>query len=277
MENSVHYHAIASAIRFIEEHQQEQPSLDVIAQHVHLSKFHFQRLFKEWAGVSPKEFLQYLTIEYAKEALRRGKSTLDAAFDAGLTGNGRLHDLFLKLEACSPGEFKKRGIGMDIQLGTIATPFGKALIAETQKGIHKMIFFEEKETAIEVFKKDLPKANFVDGLGLNGILVQEYFKDWKVPSKRIQLDLKGTPFQIQVWKALLQIPSNGLLTYQQIAQEINNPKAVRAVGTAIGRNPIAYLIPCHRVIRGNGSMGGYRWNVERKKAILGYEAIQLNT
>ena len=274
MENTYHFSVIEKAIGFIKTSSERQPTLDEIAAHVHMSKYHFQRLFKKWAGVTPKEFQQYLTVERAKKVLKEGRSTLETAYEVGLTGNGRLHDLFVKVEACTPGEFRNRGKDLHILVGEIDTSFGVATVAETKKGICQLSF-DGLEEFQEKLKRDYPKASFLMGLGPNGKLAQSYFKDWVVPAGRIGLDLQGTPFQIQVWKALLQIPSAQLSSYQQIADNIRQPKAVRAVGTAIGSNPIAYLIPCHRVIKSNGDMGGYRWSPDRKKAINGYEALHM--
>lgn len=272
MENTYHFSVIEKAIGFIKSSTDRQPSLDEIATHVHMSKYHFQRLFKKWAGVSPKEFQQFLTVERAKKVLQAGKSTLQTAYEVGLSGNGRLHDLFVKVEACTPGEFRKRGKDLQILIGEIDTSFGVAAVAETDRGICQLSF-DGLEQLHKQLKKDYPQATFLMGLGANAKLAQSYFKDWKIPEQRIGLDLQGTPFQIQVWKALLQIPSAQLTTYLHIAENIDQPKAVRAVGTAIGKNPIAYLIPCHRVIKSNGESGGYRWNSDRKRAINGYEAL----
>ena len=276
MKDNIQFDIIASAIQFISAYQKEQPTLSEIADHVHISKFHFQKLFRKWAGVTPKQFLQYITVEQAKVSLLKGKSTLETAFDVGLSGNGRLHDVFIKMEACTPGEFKNRGNGIEIKFDEINTPFGRALIAETKKGICKIAFLEENERSEKLLRNEFPNALLFNKLGNNGELAKTYFKSWQVPSKKIGLDLKGTPFQIQVWKALLEIPSSHFLSYQDIAQKIGNPKAVRAVGTAIGKNPIAYLIPCHRVIRSSGEIGSYRWNSNRKMAINGYECLRLS-
>ena len=274
MENSYHFSTIEKAIGFIRNSTETQPSLDEVAAHVHLSKFHFQRLFKKWAGVSPKEFLQYLTVEQAKQALKKGKSTLETAYDVGLSGNGRLHDLFIKIEACTPGEFRNRGKDLKLYVGEFDTPFGIACVAETEKGICRLSFDPMPEFMNDL-RMDYSFATFTKGIGPNAKLAKRYFHEWKLPAEKIGLDLHGTPFQLQVWKALLQIPSAQLSSYQQIASAIDNPKAMRAVGTAIGNNPIAYLIPCHRVIKNNGEMGGYRWNSERKAAINGYEGLHL--
>lgn len=272
MENKYHYDIVAKAINFIKNHHLKQPSLEEIANHVCLSKYHFQRVFKKWVGISPKDYLQFITIEKAKESLRKGQSTLETSHDIGLSGNSRLHDLFIKIEACTPGEFQKRGKNLKIYIGEIETPFGNALIAETEIGICSFSF---DNLSIQKLKEDYHQAIFIKGLLNNGKLTKKYFEKWEIPSAPISLDLVGTPFQIQVWKALLQIPSSNLLAYQNIAKMINNPKAVRAVGTAIGKNPIAYFIPCHRVIKKDGTMGNYRWSSERKIAINSYESIKL--
>lgn len=271
MEENFHYETITKAIQFIRENQIEQPTLDEIANHVHLSKFHLQRTFRKWAGVSPKEFLQFLTIEKAKESLEKGRSTLSTSYDIGLSGNGRLHDLFIKIESCTPGQFQNRGKNLNVLVDTINTPFGKAVIAETDKGISTIEFDGNQHNILDKFKN----ANIKSGLGVNGKRVQEYFKSWEIPNKPIGIDLIGTPFQVQVWKALLKISSSHLVSYKDIAELINNPKAVRAVGTAIGKNPIAYLIPCHRVIKDDGGIGNYRWNAIRKEIINGYEIASL--
>ena len=271
MEQSNHYDTIARAIQFIRDNQFEQPTLDQIANHVNLSKYHLQRTFRKWAGVSPKEFLQYLTIEKAKESLEKGRSTLDTSYDVGLSGNGRLHDLFLKIESCTPGQFKNRGKNLSMLVATINTPFGKAVIAETEKGISAIEFDVHQDFIFDKFKN----ANLKYGLGVNGLLVQEYFNSWHIPNKPIGVDLIGTPFQVQVWKALLKVSSSHLVSYKDIADKINNPKALRAVGTAIGKNPLAYLIPCHRVIKKDGSIGNYKWDQIRKEIICGYEIARL--
>jgi AraC family transcriptional regulator of adaptative response/methylated-DNA-[protein]-cysteine methyltransferase len=272
MENKYHFDIVAKAINFIKNYHLEQPSLEEIANHVNLSKYHFQRVFKKWVGISPKDYLQFITLEKAKESLRKGQSTLETSYNIGLSGNSRLHDLFIKIEACTPGEFQKRGKNLKIHFGEIETPFGNAIIAETKKGICSFSF---DNLSIEKIKEEYHQALFIKGLSKNGKLAQKYFDNWEIPSTPISLDLIGTPFQIQVWKALLQIPSSNLLAYQNIAEIIENPKAARAVGTAIGKNPIAYFIPCHRVIKSDGNVGNYRWSSERKIAINSYESIKL--
>ena len=276
MENEHSFYTIKKAIHFIAENYQKQPDLDEIAESVYLSKFHFQRLFQKWAGISPKGFLQYITIEHAKKCLAEGRSTLDTASDVGLSGNSRLHDLFIKIEGCTPGDFKKRGKGLKIKYDIINTPFGKAGVAETEIGICGISFLEENEHFTEYLKRDFFESEIVKGLGVQGSAVNKYFSDWKVPSRNIVLDLRGTPFQIMVWKSLLTIPSSNLIAYNDVAQMIHESGAVRAVGTAIARNPIAYLIPCHRVIRQSGQIGDYRWGRDRKAAIIGYENVRLS-
>ena len=256
--------------------KEAQPSLEEVSRQVHLSKFHLQRVFKEWAGVSPKEFLQYLTVEQSKKLLREGKSTLETSYEVGLSGNGRLHDLFVKYEACTPGEFKNQGLGLQISWSIVPTSFGEALIAETEKGICKVSFLGENDVAFSELQIAYQKAELVEDLGENSARLAKYLQDWEIPKEKIQVYFRGTPFQIQVWRALLQIPSAQLCSYQDISQKIGRPKAFRAVGTAIGKNPIAYLIPCHRVIKGDGTMGNYRWQPERKILINGFEQAQLS-
>lgn len=266
-----HYNIVEQVIKFLDEHQTQQPSLEDISKHVFLSKFHLQRVFQDWAGITPKQFLQYLTAEHSKSLLRLGKSTLTTSYEAGLSGNGRLHDLFVKCEAVSPGEFKNKGKDLTIQWVVIPTAFGETLISETNKGICKVSFSNDTSNSLEELTSDFPYAKFENRLGENGKLLKNYFDTWEIPKEKISIHFKGTPFQIQVWKALLQIPAGNLVAYQDIGNKIGKPKAVRAIGTAIGKNPIAYLIPCHRVIKSNGFMGNYRWASERKKIINAYE------
>ena len=276
MENQYHFNLIKEAIHYLSANYQQQPDLEEVASHVHLSKYHFQRLFQSWAGVTPKQFLQHITTEQAKQRLLEGQSTLATAYEVGLSGNGRLHDLFIKIEGCTPGEFQQRGKDLSINYAVIPTPFGDALIAETTRGICLLMFLEENEDPLDTARSHFPYAQWEQGLAKYGQMVARYFEHWEVPQQPIVLDLKGTPFQLNVWKALLSIPSSQFLAYQDISNMINKPKAVRAVGTAIGKNPIAYLIPCHRVIRQTGHMGGYRWGIDRKMAINGYESVILN-
>jgi len=273
MDKHYHYETIARAITYIRHNYENQPSLEEIAEHVHLSQFHFQRLFKEWAGISPKSFLQYTTIEHAKKALITGHSTLETSYEVGLSGNSRLHDLFIKIEACTPGNFKKRSQGLIIYISETDSPFGTISIAETERGISNISFGPKEEIlSLDQYKN----AEFKEGLKTNGSLIKEYFKNWKVPSTKISLDLIGTSFQIQVWKALLKIPPSHLSSYRSISESINRPNSSRAVGNAVGKNPIAYFIPCHRVIRNNGEFGNYHWGEERKVILNAYESALLD-
>lgn len=274
MQNKIDYQRIATAIRFLRDHAREQPSLEEVAAQVHLSKFHFQRLFQEWAGVTPKQFLRYLTLEYAKETLAAGNSTHSTAYASGLSGNSRLHDLFVDLQGCTPGEWKQRGVGLVINYATVPTPFGPAIAAETSRGLCRLSFQDGADGDIEFLREEFPRAKLLQGAGAEIQRLQQFFAQQQTPEK-IKLDLRGTPFQLSVWRALLMIPSAQLQSYGQVAASIGKPAAFRAVGTAIGKNPIAFLIPCHRVLRENGQLGGYRWGAERKLAINGYEAARL--
>lgn len=274
----IDYNRIAKAIQYIQENFKEQPSLEEIAEKVHLSPFHFQRLFNDWAGVSPKKFLQYTSVQYAKNVLDNSQATLfSTAYQTGLSGTSRLHDLFIKIEGMTPGEYKNKGENLVINYSFAESSFGRILIASTHKGICYMDFVSDEEDAFLALKKRFPKAGFnqkMDGFQQNAL--QIYTQDWNKIDK-IKLHLKGTVFQLKVWETLLKIPSGNLTTYSAIANAINNPKASRAVGTAIGRNPVAFLIPCHRVIQSTGIIGGYKWGTTRKTAIIGWEASQMNT
>ena len=264
------------AIHFIAANYQNQPSLEEVSSHVCLSKYHFQRLFHQWVGVTPKQFLQFTTVEHAKKCLEQGRSTLATAYEVGLSGNGRLHDMFVKIEACTPGEYQKRGSGLALRYEVIETPFGEMVVAESDLGICELSFLRTELTPLQQVQQIFPDAHFVRELGEYGYMTQDYFATWQLPEKKIVLDLKGTPFQISVWKALLSIPSSTYLAYNDIAKLIARPKAIRAVGTAIGRNPVAYLIPCHRVIKESGEMGEYGWGKNKKPLINGYENVHLS-
>lgn len=274
----INYLRIAEAISYIQQHHTEQPSLEQIAQKVNLSAFHFQRLFTDWAGVSPKKFLQYISIQHAKQLLVNSQISLsDTAYKTGLSGTSRLHDLFVKIEGMTPGEFKNQGQNLTINYSYQKSPFGDILVASTSKGICYMGFSDNPNTAFMELKNRFLKADFkekTDQFQQN--VLQIYSQDWSnIP--QIKLHLKGTDFQLKVWEALLKIPTGKLTTYGAIAKDIQKPKAARAVGTAIGSNPIAFLIPCHRVIQSSGVFGGYMWNPVRKTAIIGWEASKINT
>lgn len=269
----LNYNRIAEAISYIQQNFKQQPDLDEVAEKVHLSPHHFQRLFTEWAGVSPKKFLQYISVEHAKRILKEQQSTLfDAAFETGLSSTGRLHDLFVNIEGMTPGEFKNGGATLAINYSYAETPFGNVLVASTPKGICYMAFAESEQQSLTDLQQHFPNAEYkqmVDLLQQNALYI--FTHDWKKISQ-IKLHLKGTAFQLKVWETLLKIPMGQLTTYGQIAGEIKKPGASRAVGTAIGSNPVAFLIPCHRVIQSTGLFGGYMWGPTRKTAIIGWEA-----
>lgn len=271
------YNRIAEAIDYIKENFKTQPNLDEVAEKVHMSPFHFQRLFKEWAGVSPKKFLQYISVEHAKQLLKTTASTIfDTAFETGLSGTSRLHDLFVKIEGMTPGEYKNGGENLHINYSYAESHFGNMIVASTPKGVCHMAFFEEEQAAFKKLKNHFPNATFhqkVDIAQQNALFI--FQKDWSKLSQ-IKLHLKGTDFQLKVWETLLKIPMGQLSTYGKIAEGIHNPKASRAVGTAIGSNPVAFLIPCHRVIQTSGNFGGYMWGNTRKTAIIGWESATTN-
>lgn len=271
------YARIEKAIQFIERNFQDQPDLSTIANHLGLSDYHFQRLFTRWAGISPKRFLQYLTLNYAKELLATSHSLLETTYETGLSSPGRLHDLFITYEAITPGDFKRNGEGLAIAYGFHQTPFGECLLAVTKRGICNLMFVVEGEhqKAINAVAANWRGARLVEDAAQTRPYTDQLFaaaESAKRPS--FHLLLKGTNFQVQVWQALLKIPVGTAVTYGDVAKLAGRETAVRAVGSAVSRNPIAYLIPCHRVIRQTGGFGEYRWGAPRKKAILGWEAAQ---
>lgn len=273
-QDQINYHRIAEAIEFIVDNHRLQPELEQIAEQVHMSPFHFQRLFTEWAGVSPKKFLQYVSIEHAKQVLRKKTSLLEAASEIGLSGTGRLHDLFVSIEGMTPGEYKNGGDQLRINYSFAETPFGNVIIASTPKGICRMTFYQDEGEALTSLMQQFPHARYsqkVDILQQNALFI--FQRDWS-QLQQIKLHLKGTEFQLKVWQALLKIPLGELQTYGHLAAGIEKPGASRALGTAIGSNPVAFLIPCHRVIQSTGAIGGYRWGSIRKMAIIGWEAAQ---
>ena len=269
------YRRIEQAIGYLEQHVLEQPSLDKVAEHIGLSPYHFQRLFKSWAGVSPKRFLQYLTIENAKKLLRESVSVLDTALDVGLSGPGRLHDLFVSVEAITPGEFKTQGKELHISYGFHATPFGECLLAVTPRGICSLAFVdpEMKLQVLNELRETWREALLVEDPHAGREAIQQIFYPRHDKAQNpLKILLKGTNFQIKVWEALLRIPEGAAISYSALAKAVGHPGAQRAVGTAVGQNPVAYLIPCHRVLRANGGIGGYHWGTTRKRAILAREA-----
>lgn len=274
-QQSEDYQRVEKAIRFVEDNFTSQPSLDQIAESVHLNKFHFNRLFKRWAGISPIQFQQILTLEYAKKRLADSRSLLDTALDAGLSGPGRLHDLFVTFEAMTPGEFKKMGAGLEIAYGFDYTPFGQCLVAVTERGICHLGFVD-KDNEAEAFshlQQAWPEATLIEDQTHISEIVRRIFRlKQPVDSRPFHLHLKGTNFQVNVWRALLTIPVGSIVSYQDIAALIGHPKAFRAVANAIAINPVGYLIPCHRVISKSGKIHQYRWGSARKKAIVGWEA-----
>lgn len=278
IENAYHYQVIRRAIDLID--QTDRPiSLDEIAADMGMSPAHFQRLFSRWVGVSPKRYQQYLTLDHAKTLLSERFSTLAASHAVGLSGSGRLHDLFLRWEAMSPGEYARRGAGLTVYWGWFESPFGPAIVMGTDKGICGMGFAAEMgaEPAFEDLVARWPQAKYVeDPVMLRPWALQAFgAKDGTLDPT--PLYLIGAPFQIKVWEALLAIPTGHVTTYSEIAQAIDAPRAVRAVGTAVGRNPISWVIPCHRALRKSGGLGGYHWGLPMKRAMLAYEAVQLET
>lgn len=274
---SANYSRIAEAIEYIRRHFKQQPSLNEIAAAVHLSPFHLQRLFTEWAGVSPKKFIQYLSIAYAKQLLQEQQSSLlDAAYATGLSGTGRLHDLFIKIEGMTPGEYKNGGRLLDIHYDFFDSPFGRLIIASTAKGICHLYFEDDETRAFLNLRSRFPNASYhrqTDSLQRRALGIFE--KDWQ-QLDTIKLHLQGTPFQLKVWESLLTIPEGRLTSYGELAAAIDRPAASRAVGSAIGSNPVAVLIPCHRVIQATGKLGGYRWGDTRKSALIGWEAARIS-
>lgn len=277
-QESINFNRIAEAIEYLTQNFKEQPALEEVARKVHLSPFHFQRLFSEWAGVSPKKFLQFLTVGYAKNLLKeKGATLFDAAFETGLSGTGRLHDLFIKIEGMTPGEYKNGGAALSINYSYAESPFGNILVASTSKGICHMAFADDEQLALQKLQHHFPNASYkqmVDLIQQNALHI--FANDWS-KLDQVKLHLKGTGFQLKVWETLLKIPVGGLSTYRSIAEKINNPNALRAVGSAIGQNPVAFIIPCHRVIQSTGTFGNYHWGPTRKTAMIGWEAARISS
>lgn len=277
-QEEVDFSRIAKAINYISTNYKLQPDLDMLASAVHMSPHHFQRMFHSWAGTTPKKFLQYVSIERAKEVLRGPSARLtDATDEVGLSGTGRLHDLFMQIEGMTPAEYRDGGKALQIHYSFAESPFGHILVASTGKGICYLAFHATEEEGLAVLQKKFPNAQvdqMLDMLQQEALFI--FQKDWSRLSE-IKLHLKGTAFQLKVWEALLRIPLGGLATYGQVAAFINQPGASRAVGSAVGDNPVAFLIPCHRVIQSTGVFGHYHWGAERKAAIIGWEAAQADS
>ena len=273
-ESDQHYQLITRALHYLQDRQLQQPSLQQLALHLEISSAHLQRIFQSWAGVSPKQFLQHLTRRAALKRLQDGATVFEAALDSGLSGSGRLHDLLIQIDAITPGQARRAGAGIEIFWGIYSSPFGATLLAWTQRGLSFLAFCDihGQQHSLSQLQQQWPQAKLMEN--------QHEAKQWgqrifsNKPNKALPLWLNGSPFQLQVWRALLEIPANTNVSYGNIATAIGKPKAARAIGTAVGRNPISLLIPCHRVIRKMGVIGKYRWGSEIKMALLGSEGIQ---
>lgn len=273
----INYTRIAAAIDYVQTHYQEQPSLADIAAHVHVSPDHFQRIFQEWAGTSPKKFLQYTGLQYAKRMLAEQQLSLfNTSLELGLSSTSRLHDLFIQIEGMTPAEYKNGGKNLTIYYSTYSSLFGEVLIAATDKGICYVAFDTEGDGGVPDLFDAYPQANLIaEQRDIHQNVLSFFNRDWHDLST-VKLHLRGTDFQLKVWEALLRIPMGKLTTYKEIASEIGREKSSRAVGNAIGSNPVAFLIPCHRVIQTSGLLGGYRWGITRKTALIGWEGSTLN-
>jgi AraC family transcriptional regulator of adaptative response/methylated-DNA-[protein]-cysteine methyltransferase len=272
MESQQHYQLISEALHWLCENQQNQPSLEQIASHIGLSPHYLQRIFQQWVGVSPKQFLKYLTKEQAIERLKQGQSVLESALSSGLSGPGRLHDLLITTQAMTPGEAKRKALGVNISYGFGMTPFGEALLAWTERGVCFLGFCDEegKQHSWDHFNQQWPDASLSENNPQASSKLIEIFNEKE--HKKLKIWLRGSPFQLRVWEALLSLPTGTHCTYGQLASFTGNAKASRAIGTAIGRNPVSWLIPCHRVINSLGTIGGYRWGTNTKQAMIGFEA-----
>jgi AraC family transcriptional regulator, regulatory protein of adaptative response / methylated-DNA-[protein]-cysteine methyltransferase len=276
MQAQTNFNRIAEAIDYLKNNFTKQPSLDELAAHVHVSPFHFQKMFTDWAGVSPKKFLQYITVANAKDMLRNKQATLfDTAVETGLSGTGRLHDLFINIEGMTPGEYKNGGENLQIDYCFAESIFGNIMVAATQKGICHISFYDDENLAMANLHKSFSKANYFKKENPLFEDVRRVFNNNFNELHKIKLHIKGTDFQLKVWETLLTIPMGNLSSYGNIAVKINNSKASRAVGSAIGDNPIAFLIPCHRVIQSTGIFGGYMWGPKRKTAMIGWEGVKI--
>ena len=273
------YERIERAIRFLESSVQSQPSLDDIASYVGLSPFHFQRLFRQWAGVSPKRFMEFLTVSYAKQLLKESNNILEVSYQLGLSSPARLHDQFVTIEAITPGDYKRQGMGLRIFYGLHYSPFGDMLLAQTERGVCALSFVTEDSTENEIIalQQQWPNAEIVKDLARTADTAKKIFNRTNDDKEKIHLTVRGTNFQINVWKALLKIPSGSIASYRQVAAFLGKPKAFRAVATANASNPVGFLIPCHRVLRGSGELGGYHWGEGRKRAMIAWEFAKAET
>jgi AraC family transcriptional regulator of adaptative response/methylated-DNA-[protein]-cysteine methyltransferase len=275
------YGLIRRAVAFLTESWTEQPSLDELAAHLRLSPSHCQKLFKRWCGLSPKEFLQAITVDHARGLLNGSSSVLDAAYEVGLSGGGRLHDLFVSHEAMTPGDYKRRGEGLEMGYGFHPSPFGEALLIVTERGVAGLAFVDEdkaqtREHVLAEMKGRWPKALLVAAPERTTPFAQQIFSPatW-TRDRPVRLVMIGTDFEVRVWESLLKIPMGRAVSYHDIARHLGQPTASRAVGSAVGRNPISFVVPCHRVLRGDGSLGGYHWGLTRKRALIGWETGRL--
>ena len=271
------YVLVRRAIGFLTEHWNDHPSLDELAEAIGLSATHCQKLFKRWCGLSPKEFVQAIAVDRARELLTNSASVLEAAHEVGMSGGGRLHDLFVSHEAMSPGEFKRRGEGLVISYGFHACPFGDALLMATPRGLCGLAFVNEdagegRAEALADMTRRWPKATYVEAPEMTAPMAKGIFGQ-RAPNlaEPVRLVLIGSDFEVRVWQALLAIPRGRAVSYADIARHLGKPTASRAVGSAVGRNPISFVVPCHRVLRGDGSLGGYHWGLTRKRALIGWE------
>ncbi|WP_212747612.1 bifunctional transcriptional activator/DNA repair enzyme AdaA [Fodinibius saliphilus] len=267
----INYERVGKAIKYINEHANEQPNLDDIAEAINLSPYHFHRMFKKWAGITPKKFLQYISINHAKEILQNDKTIAEATFQTGLSSSSRLHDLFVKIEGMTPGEYKEEGKALNIHYQFGESLFGPTLIASTGKGICHLSFVDDEDRALKQLAMRWANARIGEAKDEHIENLQHGLTSHQGNLNKVKAHIRGTDFQLKVWEALLKIPVGQLASYSDVARAINKPKASRAVGTALANNPVAYLIPCHRVIRKVGKIGQYRWGSTRKQAIIGWE------
>lgn len=274
------YERIERAIGYLERNFRNRPDLKAVAEEVNLSEYHFQRLFRRWAGISPKRFIQFLTIEHAKQMLAESRTVLDTTLESGLSSPGRLHDLFVSIDATTPGEYKNDGQSLTISYGFHPTPFGECLVGVTARGVCALEFVshQDRDELLARLENRWPSAQVKREMRKTKPIVERIFRDanHSFEDKPVHLFVKGTNFQVKVWEALLRIPFGSMCSYDDVARAIGQPNASRAVGSAIGQNAIAYLIPCHRVVRKTGGITNYRWGPTRKKAILGWESAKMD-
>ncbi len=268
-----HYETIKAAIMLLVKNQYANPSLDELSASLGISESYLRKVFIEWVGISPKQFGRYLSLEFAKNLLKQNKNSLETTALSGLSSGGRLHDLFIDIEAVTPGEYKNWGIGLTVYYSTFDTKFGECLVASTERGICNILFFDELGVGLKDLQSRWPRANVVNESQASHGVVKDYFLGVK-PTSKIKLHLRGTNFQIKVWEALLSIPEGNITSYGQIARGLGDVGFSQAVGAAVGDNPVSYIIPCHRVLKATGEISGYRWGVERKRAMLLYESLK---